>query len=187
MRLTCPACGAIASAEAWANDIEARTALAATANLPEPVSKRLLAYLALFRPAERALSWRKTVTLITDLDALVSCGYVRVKGSPDRPCTPEIWALAMGQMVDSWAVISRPLPNHNYLRKVAWQLADRIDADLEAIRNQEERSGQARADRQIERQIKRQEDVTLTEAERKTLQKLGLDKAIEQMRASINK
>lgn len=178
MKLTCPACGAVASAEAWANDIAARTALAAAIQLPDPVCNKLLPYLALFRPAERALSWRKALALIQELGVLVGRGYVHAHGSPDRPCTPEVWALAMGQMTENANAISRPLPNHNYLRKVAWQISDRLDAHQESTRHQDERSGAARAQRQIEQR----EDVVLTDAEKEILARLGLDKTIEQMR-----
>ena len=80
--------------------------------------------------------------------------------------------------------ISRPMGNHNYLRKVAWQLADKLDADIEARQYREERSGTARAERQLERQ---QEQVKLSAGELETLERFGLDKAIERMRINTNK
>ena len=184
MKLTCPCCGAVASAEAWQNDLEARAVLAAAIKLDEPIPRQLLPYLGLFRPAERSLSWKRTARLIQELSGLVATGYVQVQGKPARPCPPQVWALAMEQMTERGMAISRPMGNHNYLRKVAWQLADKLDADIEARQYREERSGTARAERQLERQ---QEQVKLSAEELETLERFGLDKAIERMRINTNK
>lgn len=184
MKLTCPCCGAVASAEAWQNDLEARAVLAAAIKLDEPIPRQLLPYLGLFRPAERSLSWKRTARLIQELSRLVATGYVQVQGKPARPCPPQVWALAMEQMTERGMAISRPMGNHNYLRKVAWQLADKLDADIEARQYREERSGTARAERQLERQ---QEQVKLSAGELETLERFGLDKAIERMRINTNK
>jgi len=56
MILTCPSCGATASACAWENDITAREAMQAILALPASVGKVTLGYLSLFRPTERALT-----------------------------------------------------------------------------------------------------------------------------------
>ena len=180
MKLTCPCCGAVASVEAWQNDLEARAVLASAIKLDEPIPRQLLPYLGLFRPKERALSWKRAARLIMELSALVATGHVHVHGRPDRPCPPSVWAMAMEQMAERGESISRPMTNHNYLRQVAWQLADKLDADIEARQYREERDGTAQAERRHERQ----DEVKLTDAERKTLQRLGLDKTIERMRAN---
>ena len=184
MKLTCPCCGAVASVEAWQNDLEARAVLASAIKLDEPIPRQLLPYLGLFRPKERALSWKRAARLIMELSALVATGHVHVHGRPDRPCPPSVWAMAMEQMAERGESISRPMGNHNYLRQVAWQLADKLDADIEARQYREERSGTARAERQVERQ---QEQVKLSAEELETLERFGLDKAIERMRINTNK
>ena len=111
MKLTCPCCGAVASAEAWQNDLEARAVLAAAIKLDEPIPRQLLPYLGLFRPAERSLSWKRTARLIQELSGLVATGYVQVQGKPARPCPPQVWALAMEQMTERGMAISRPMGN----------------------------------------------------------------------------
>ncbi|MHB8808943.1 MAG: hypothetical protein ACYC9M_02875 [Desulfobulbaceae bacterium] len=141
MRLICPGCGLTASAEAWLNDVYARDLLLVVARLPQPLPEACLPYLGLFRPESKALSWKKAKNIVTALAQLVGSGHVQVQGKPSRPCPPRIWAEAMGQMVERRDRITRPMPNHNYLRQVAWQLADEADANGEKQRNENERAG----------------------------------------------
>ena len=180
MKLVCPCCGATASAESWENDMEARKTIQAIVALPPGVAPEIFGYLGLFRPVQRALSWKTALKLLQELSALIADGYVQVKGKPSRPCPPEAWAAGMRQMVAQRDTLTRPMKNHNYLRQIVWQLADKIDAELEARYNQEERSGNARAERQIERQVE-QENIELTEAEKKTLERLGLNSVFKRM------
>ena len=141
MRLICPGCGLTASAEVWLNDVYARDLLLAVARLPHPLPEACLPYLGLFRPESKALSWKKAKNIVTALAQLTGSGHVQVQGKPSRPCPPRIWAEAMGQMVDRRDRITRPMPNHNYLRQVAWQLADEADAKGEKQRNEDEWAG----------------------------------------------
>lgn len=177
MKLTCPACGAVASAEAWENDMDARRAMQAIVGLPREVGIECFGYLSLFRPSQRALGWKAALRLVQELDALVASGHVQVQGKPARPAPAIVWAQAMRQMAAQRDSISRPMRNHNYLRQIVWQLADQADARRERQHEQDERSGAARAERQYERQ----EQVELSEAERETLRKLGLDTKFQQM------
>ncbi len=123
MKLVCPGCGAVASAESFINDANARQTLLALSRLPGPLPGVTLAYMSLFRPGRRALTWKKALRLAGEIDQLVSRGYVRVKGKIDRDCPPAIWAAAMEQMVEYRDGLDLPMPNHNYLRKVAHKLA----------------------------------------------------------------
>ena len=183
MKLVCPCCGATASAESWENDMEARKTIQAIVALPREVALESLFYLGLFRPAQRALSWKAALRIVQELSVLVASGHVQVAKRPARPCPPEAWAAGMRQMVAQRDTLTRPMKNHNYLRQIVWQLADKIDAELEARYNQEERSGNARAERQIERQVE-QENIELTEAEKKTLERLGLNSVFKRMEAA---
>ncbi|BDD85958.1 hypothetical protein [Desulfofustis limnaeus] len=132
MKLICPSCGAIASAETWMNDAVCRDVLAAIAALPTPLPKIALGYLGLFRPGERGLSWQKAQRIVGELAALVAAGYVSVQGKVDRDCSPAIWARAMEQMIEQRDRLTRPMKNHNYLRKIAWELANEADRGREA-------------------------------------------------------
>ncbi|PLX49141.1 MAG: hypothetical protein C0613_08440 [Desulfobulbaceae bacterium] len=147
MRLVCPGCGLTASAEAWINDVAAREVLVAVAGLPAPLPGACLPYLSLFRAESRAMGWKKAARLVRELAALVDGGHVQVQGKPARPCPPSLWAEAMAQMVERRDRLSRPLPNHNYMRQVAWQLADQADAAAEARRRELEKAGNYRTGR----------------------------------------
>ncbi len=127
MRLICPACGAIASAETWLNDGVCREVLARITGLPAPLPKVALGYLGLFRPGERGLTWKKALQLADEITALVAVGYVSVAGKVDRDCGPVIWAQAMEQMIEQRGRLRLPMKNHNYLRQIAWEIADSED------------------------------------------------------------
>jgi len=147
MILTCPSCGATASANAWENDIEARAALQAILGLPPAVAKAALGYFSLFRPEQRALSWKKVRKITQELVTLLAPGHVQVQGKPSRPCPPQLWAAAMEQMVERAATLQRPLKNHNYLRQIVWQLADQADARQEQQHRKQEADGSQRVTR----------------------------------------
>jgi len=146
MRLTCPGCGLVASAEAWANDAACREAFAEIVNLPPAVAKVALPYMSLFRPAKTALTWTKAHRLLKELRGLVEAGHVQVSGKVARPCSPQMWAMAIEEMLARRDRLDRSLPNHNYLRQVAHGLADRADSQAETRRNQDEASGSYRRD-----------------------------------------
>lgn len=144
MLLICPACAATASLDAWLNDADCRATLAALVALPAPLASATPAYLAFFRSEARALSWKKALKLVNALALLVGPGYVQVDKRPARPCPPALWARAIEEM-QGRNTITRPLPNHNYLRQVAYSLADQADAGQERDRNAQERSGNLRS------------------------------------------
>lgn len=131
MKLRCPSCGAICSADSFLNDANARETFAIICRLPAPVPKVLLNYLSLFRPVKGTLSWKKTLRLAGEIEVLVTKGYVSRKGLPDRNCPARIWARAMEQMVEQRSFLTLPMPNHNYLKKVAYDMADQADSKNE--------------------------------------------------------
>jgi len=144
MKQTCPACGAIASAEAWENDTNSRHANAAMLDLPAPLHRYIKSYLSLFRPQSSALNWAKAHRLTEELLKLVATGNVQVQGKVSRPCPPRIWALAIEQMIERRQQLQRPLKNHNYLRHIAWSLADKEDRSQESRIRKAEGNGSYR-------------------------------------------
>lgn len=142
----CQNCGAVAPLEWFLTDAKHKECLKVAAKLPAELADQIMGYLSLFRPASgRVVTAGKALRLLTELAGLVASGHVQVQGKPARTCPPRIWAAAMSQMVERRERISRPLPNHNYLRQVAWQLADEADAQGERCRNEQERSGNLRS------------------------------------------
>ncbi len=147
MKLTCPSCGAVHSAEAWGNDAQARQCLKTVAEMPREVSARALAYLALFRPQSgRGLSWSKALRLLSSLQDLVARPYVQWDRKPARPNSARAWGQAMEQIIGH-PPRRLPLKNHNYLRAIAWEFADQMDRDTERRKIEAERTGRLMADR----------------------------------------
>jgi hypothetical protein len=166
MRLICPSCGAVASAEAWMNDSIIRNFFEAALKLPPPVQIRTLHYLGLFRQGEKALPWRRALTLVRSLRDLTEPETVHWQGGETRPVTPDIWGRAMEATLASGP---KGLKNHNYLRHVAWEMA------AEAASKAERSAETARRNRPREVE---EEPAPLSEANRKAIdafkQKVGL-------------
>jgi hypothetical protein len=131
MRLICPCCGAVWSAEVGANDAACRQFMAELLRLPPAVQSLALPYLALFRPAKTGLSWPRALKILAGLLDLVGSGRVDWDGSESRPAPPQLWAQAMQATLDR-----RPahLTNHNYLRRTAWEMAAGLAAEAERQR-----------------------------------------------------
>lgn len=136
MRLICPSCGAMHSLEGWANDVDAREALRIVAGLPRQVAGWALPYLSLFRPRARALSWKRARRLLDELRALVEAPEITWDCEVPRPNHAKAWAQAMERVV-CHPPKELPLGNHNYLRKIAYRIADEMDAEAERYREAE--------------------------------------------------
>lgn len=131
MRIVCPSCGALASAEAWMNDSIIRNFFEVVLNLPAPVQIRTLHYLGLFRQGGKALPWRRALTLAKSLRDLTEQETVHWQGGEIRPITAEIWGRAMETTIASGP---KGLKNHNYLRHVAWEMAAELATKTEEAR-----------------------------------------------------
>lgn len=143
MRLICPSCGALHSAEAWTADGQARQCLKVVAELPEAVSRRVLPYLALFRPAARGLKWSKALRLLDELRRLVAEPCIQWEQKPARPNDARAWAAAIDQVVEQ-PPKRLPLASHGYLRAIAYERADELDRAAERRRVAAENSGNFR-------------------------------------------
>lgn len=144
MRLVCPSCGAVASAEAWPADADARQCLRIVAELPWEVSRRSLQYLALFRPQTgRGLAWSKALRLLSELAELVKTEYIQWQRQPARPGSAQAWSMAMERVIEK-PPRRLPLKSHGYLRAIAYEIADELDRGNEQRKIAAERSGSAR-------------------------------------------
>jgi hypothetical protein len=144
MKLICPSCAAIHSAESWLNDADARACMQIIAKLPKDVSAWCLNYLALFRSSSgRGLQWKTALRLITELLDMVAAGHIRWDGKPARYCTPRIWGQALEKLTQH-PPQRLPLKSHGYLQAMVYDMADDVDREAEKKHNQAERSGQLR-------------------------------------------
>lgn len=126
--MICPACGAIASMEAWANEPAWRQFAEVLTKIPKGVEERVLPYLGLFRKGERAMTPARALRLIADLHALVDPGTVKWESGELRPAPPSLWAQALDAVI---ARRPKALSNHNYLRHTAWEMAAALAAQAE--------------------------------------------------------
>ena len=147
MKLICPSCGAVHSADSWQSDGQAREALRIVAELPREVSSRCLPYLALFRPASRGLTWRRVLTLLAELKALIDDPYVQWKRNPARPNAAHAWGQAMERVINH-PPAGLPLTSHGYLRPIAYEIANDLDRAAEKKEVAAERRGSARPARE---------------------------------------
>lgn len=128
----CQTCGAVAPIEWFLSEDDHRQVRHLLILLPKEVQGVVFNYLALFRSQTgKALQVKKAVRLLTEIVALVEPGHVQVERKPARPCLPKFWAQAMEQMIERRDRLTLPMPNHNYLKAIAWDLADHEDARLE--------------------------------------------------------
>ena len=142
MKLVCPSCGAIHSAEGWSTDADARQCLRIVTELPTEVSRRTLPYLALFRPGSgRGLTWSKALRLMKELYQLVMEAHIQWKRNPVRLNSVMAWSSAMERVIQN-PPRRLPLESHGYLRSVAYDLADEEDRRKEVNHNSDERRGQ---------------------------------------------
>jgi len=128
MRLICPVCGAMCSAEAWQNDATCRTFIDLLLRFSGEVRNLVLPYLGLFRTGKSGLTWSRAYRLVSDLHTLMGSGNVQWEGGELRPAPASLWASSIDAVL-----MRRPkaLQNHNYLRHVAWELAAPIAARRE--------------------------------------------------------
>lgn len=132
MNGTCQTCGTVAPIEWFMADTEYRRICAILVELPKDVQPVVFHYLGLFRPVTgRAMQAKKATRLLSEIKALVAAGHVQVDRKVARPCPPRLWAQAIEQMIERRDRLSLPMPNHQYLMKIAWDLADQADAAAE--------------------------------------------------------
>ncbi len=148
MRLICPSCGALHSAEAWVNDADARQCLRQLAELPGPVAGLALSYLSLFRSQSsgRGLKWGKALRLLHELAGEIKLPHIQWDNKPARPNCSAAWAQALERII-ARPPRRLPLTSHGYLKSITYEIADEMDRSAEVRRNQAERSGDAARDR----------------------------------------
>lgn len=137
MKLTCPSCGATNSLEAAVSDKAARQVAALFGRLPPEVAAVVPEYLALFRPAKTGLRWSRVATVLEELVPMVVGGF-RTGG---RTCKAPAayWREAIQQVANR--DLTRPLANHNYLKRVVAGLTEQHAAEAEVQHHQAMREG----------------------------------------------
>ena len=143
MQLTCPCCMAHFPVEAALTDEQARQAVAAALGLPAPLGDRLLRYVALFRPASRALSWDRAGRLLNELLAMIEAGRIEREGRRYRAGL-ECWRQALDEILDARDRLRLPFKSHGYLLEIIAALSPKVEAAEEASREADRRTGRHR-------------------------------------------
>lgn len=129
MKATCPHCGTYGPVESFLTDDDAKRAVVAVGKLPGELPRLVWAYLGLHRKpgAGRALTWERVGRIVAELAGLVAEAEIQWKGQRVVPNRPEFWAQGITAMLDRDAQgkLERPLDGHNYLRAVAYEIAEK--------------------------------------------------------------
>lgn len=115
----------------------ARAAVLAALQLPAPLGKLLLQYLAMFRPAKRQLSWERVGALLEELRAPIAAAQIERHGRT-WPAPIEYWKAGLEQMVQlrDAKKLQLPLKSHGYLLEVIAGMSNKAEAKGETHRVQ---------------------------------------------------
>lgn len=115
-RLVCPCCQAEFPLAAAMNDVAARQAVARAFKLT-PFGDVLLAYVGLFKPAQRALSMTRLTKLLDELLADIKTGQI-VRNGSTYSAPQAYWQQAIEQMLGNRDKLSLPIKSHGYLYEI---------------------------------------------------------------------
>lgn len=126
------------------NDKAARQVAALFGRLPPQVAAVVPEYLALYRPAKTGLRWSRVASILDELVPMVEDGFKE----GGRRCKPSAahWREAIHQVANR--DLTRPLANHNYLKRVVAGLAESHAAEAETAHHDALRQGKRPARQQ---------------------------------------
>lgn len=130
MRLTCPACGAEFTLDVLIAHEGAREALAEAMGMDLALGKRLVAYLGLFRPAQRQLTMDRVAKILKEISPCIRAQRIERNGRT-WSVPRESWAWALEEIVVKKDRLTLPLKSHGYLFEMLVAAADRIEAAAE--------------------------------------------------------
>lgn len=131
MKTTCPACGAVASLDALLGSEGARDAVMAALQLPAPIGKLLVQYLALFRPAKRQLSFDRVASILGELQPMIQAASIERNGRT-WSAPQDYWKMALEEMIAKRDRLTLPLKSHGYLLEIIAGYSNKAEARQEA-------------------------------------------------------
>lgn len=136
MKLSCPSCGALMSLDVLITNDGAREAVMAALALPAPLGKLLVQYVALFRPAQRQLSFDRLASILGELAPMIEAA--RVTRSARTWAAPiEYWKAAIEEMLAKRDKLTLPLKSHGYLLEIIAGYANKAEGATETKREQD--------------------------------------------------
>lgn len=133
MRLSCPACGFHADADAFLAERSEQEALALALTFPGPLAASLMQYLRLFRPAKRALTAKRVGTLLAELASPVLSARIE-RGGRAWAAPVVAWQFAIEEMLAKRDAgkLQLPLKSHGYLFEIVAGMAAKAEAKAES-------------------------------------------------------
>lgn len=129
MKAVCPVCGNYGALENFLSQEDYKKALAVITGLPGNLPRLAVRYLALFRKpdSDRALTGPRVLKIVSGLRDLATARDIQWKGGRVHANRPEYWEQAISTMLEraDAGKLLRPLDGHNYLRAIAYELADK--------------------------------------------------------------
>lgn len=120
----------------------AREAVLAALQLPAPLGKLLVQYLAMFRPRKRQLSWERVSALLEELRVAIAAAQIQRNGRA-HAAPLEYWKEALEHMVQlrDQGKLQLPLKSHGYLFEVIVGRSEKAGAKAESAREAARASG----------------------------------------------
>lgn len=136
MLTTCPACGARASLEILIQDDVARDCIATALTGAGELGALIVRYLALFRPARRALTWDRVGAILGEIMPAIAAAKIERRGRT-WAAPREAWIGALTQMLANRERLQLPLKSNGYLYEIMIASADQAEGRAEARRESE--------------------------------------------------
>ena len=136
MKLNCPSCGAAMSLDVLIANDGAREAVMAALALPAPLGRLLVQYIALFRPAQRQLSFDRVQSLLSELAPMIDAARVERCGRT-WAAPLEYWKSAVEEMLAKRDKLTLPLKSHGYLLEIIAGYANKSEDKAETKREQD--------------------------------------------------
>lgn len=132
MIVSCPACGARHSLDALLAANCASEAMRALSGIT-PLGRKMVAYLALFRPEKRSLTWERVNTLVEQIAPAIVTGRAEHAGR-SYAAPEDVWCAAIDAVVAARdaGTLRTPLKSHGYLLSIIAAAADKAEARSEA-------------------------------------------------------
>lgn len=141
MRVSCPSCNAECTLDVLLNHQLARQAVARLVKLSLPFGAAAVQYVALFKPASRALSFDRIATLLDELHTDISRGAITRKGR-EWPADADVWKAAIDIVLAKRDAqdLRLPLAGHGLLHEVIVGLVEKAEQRSESQREADRRN-----------------------------------------------
>lgn len=136
MKLTCPSCGAVMSLDVLIAHQGAREAVVHALDVPAPLGRLLVQYVALFRPAKRELSIERVGRILAELLPLIRAAQIE-RGGRVWPAPLDYWVSAIEEMLERREKLTLPLKSHGYLLEIIAGIGNRAESRAETKREAE--------------------------------------------------